>query len=67
MLRCAKRPSVPRLVVDRREHVRLRPEVAHLEEDAVRAAHAHEEVVHQRDALRGIPAWRADAIHRGAV
>ena len=46
MLRWAKQPLCAVLVVDRREHVRVRPEVAHLEEDAVRAAHAHEEVVH---------------------
>ena len=67
MLRCAKRPSVPLLVVDGREHVRVRPQVAHLEEDAVGAAHAHEEVVHERDASGGVRAWRADPIHGRAV
>ena len=55
------------LVVDRREHVGVRPQVADLEEDAVGAAHAHEEVVHERDAPRGIRSWQADPVHGRAV
>ena len=43
------------LVVDGREHVRLRPEVAHLQEHAVRAAHADQEVVNQCRAWLGPP------------
>ncbi len=39
----------PLLVVDRREEVRLREEVAESEEDALCPAHVHEEVVHQGD------------------
>ena len=51
------------LVVDGREDVGVRPQVAHLEEHAVGAAHAHEEVVHERDALWGFRAWQAGPVH----
>ena len=54
------------LVVDRREHVGLRPEVAHLEEHAVRAPHAHEEVVDQCRAQLG-PPCRPTKAHGAAV
>ena len=39
------------LVVDGSEDIRLRPEVADLQEDAVRTADAHQEVVNQRGPL----------------
>ena len=40
------------LVVDGREHVGLRPELAHRQEDALRAAQVEQEIVNERDALR---------------
>ena len=54
------------LVVDGREHVGLRPEVAHLQEHAVRAPHADQEVVDQCRAWLGPPCRPSNA-HGRAV
>ena len=64
--RAAKRPSVPRLVVDGGEDVGLRPGVADRREDPLGAAQVEQEVVDERDARHGAPSYVPDVARRPA-